>query len=56
MLTKEELKKRVENNWKVLNEEYGIYTMDDLDKAIAELPPLDISCMTFPLDDTLSKK
>lgn len=49
-ITGEEIKKRVEHNWKVLKEDYGIYTIEELDKALAELPPLDISVMTAPLD------
>ncbi|OHW62936.1 hypothetical protein EUAN_07200 [Andreesenia angusta] len=48
-MTREEIKKRVEHNWKVLNEDYGIYTMEELDEAIAKLPILDISCMTAPI-------
>lgn len=49
-LTAEELRCRVACNRKVLEEEYGIYTEEQLDKALAELPPLDISCMVAPLD------
>lgn len=32
--------------WEILNEKYGIYTMEQLDEALEKLPKLDISIFT----------
>lgn len=42
-----QLKKQVAEQWKILNE-YGIYTKEDLDKAIKETE-LDIGIFVTPL-------
>lgn len=53
----DDLKERVKRMWEYLNEN-GIYTEEQLDKAIEELPPLDIGIFVSPVnvDEDLHKR
>ncbi|KYG92041.1 hypothetical protein A0U40_03630 [[Bacillus] sp. KCTC 13219] len=40
--------------WAALNK-YGIYTEDELKKAVEEMQPLNISCMVAPINNNNKK-
>lgn len=45
---------RIEKLWAALNK-YGIYTEDELQKAVEEMQPLNISCMVAPINNNNKK-
>lgn len=46
-----DIKERVKRMWEYLNEN-GIYTEEELDRAIADMEPLDISIFVSPIKIT----
>lgn len=49
-MNEEQLKERYKDTMKALAE-YGVYSKEDLNRAIENMPPLNVSCMTVPLKD-----
>ncbi|WP_342472361.1 hypothetical protein MHH70_01720 [Metasolibacillus sp. FSL H7-0170] len=46
--------RRIGKLWTALNK-YGIYTEDELKKAVEEMQPLNISCMVAPINNNNKK-